>query len=308
MLLNKTTIDTIVKGLSLTFKETFGAFGKDADPNYLAARDFVMDVTSTSSIEEHVWIDGIPGFREWLGERVIQNMNLTAWAVKNKKYEKTLGLKVEDIEDGKIGGATVATQNMAADAALLPYDLGVSTLTTNDAWADGSNFYLANRTYGSNTIKNLFSGSSTGTLTSDNFNTVVATMQGFKHHGDKPFGVRPALLVCGPTLRATAWNIVVNSKSVSSSAAVDNPNKDLVALKVCPEITDSSWYLLGAYRMIKGVCLQTRVPVQYQTNYNENADWNSDLKFLKDEILYGARFRGRAFKVAPHLIIKGDGT
>jgi phage major head subunit gpT-like protein len=305
-IINRTTITTLIKGLSLKFTD---AFKPQANPNMLTFEDVGMVLPSTSSIEEHAWLQGTFGaMREWLGERNVNNLKAEALAVSNKKFEKTYGIKREEIEDDKLGTHSVLVASLATVAAMLPYDLAVASLAATDTWADGANFFGTSRTYGGNTISNLRSGGSTGVLTQANFEAACVLMEGYKDHEGRVMKVMPTVLVVAPDLRTTAFNILKNDKVVSSSAAIDNPNKDRVAYKVCPELAAGTWYLLGTVGGIKPICYQERVKPEFQTNYNENADWNSDHLFLKDEILYGTRARGAAFKVAPHLIIKGDGT
>ncbi|PKN07501.1 MAG: head protein [Deltaproteobacteria bacterium HGW-Deltaproteobacteria-8] len=68
-------------------------------------------------------------------------------------------------------------------------------------------------------------------LTTDNFNAAYATMCGFKTDGGRPLGVRPTLLVGGPTQRTKILEIV---KSTRLANGQDNINQGVVEALVTP--------------------------------------------------------------------------
>ena len=62
-----------------------------------------MRVPSSTKKETYAWLGKIPGFREWLGERVIQNISNQTQTVENVHYENTIGVDRDDIEDDQFG-------------------------------------------------------------------------------------------------------------------------------------------------------------------------------------------------------------
>ena len=62
-----------------------------------------MRVPSTADTENYGWMKDLPGMREWVGQRVINNLEASAAQLTNKSYEHTIGVKRENIEDDKLG-------------------------------------------------------------------------------------------------------------------------------------------------------------------------------------------------------------
>lgn len=60
-------------------------------------------VPSTTKSEEYGWLGKIPNVREWIGDRVVQNLTSHDYTIKNKPWELTIGVDRDDIEDDNIG-------------------------------------------------------------------------------------------------------------------------------------------------------------------------------------------------------------
>ena len=71
---------------------------------------------------------------------------------------------------------------------------------------------------------------STHDITEARFNTAYARMQTFKGEGDRPLGVMPRYIVCEPSQRAAASQIVLPYKPGGAS----NPNTNIVEVIVNP--------------------------------------------------------------------------
>lgn len=68
-------------------------------------------------------------------------------------------------------------------------------------------------------------------LNTDNFNAAYAAMSSLTTDGGRPLGIRPTLLVCGPTLRAKALEI---TKAIRLANGADNINQGVVDALVTP--------------------------------------------------------------------------
>ncbi|UOA07626.1 Mu-like prophage major head subunit gpT family protein [Methylobacter sp. S3L5C] len=62
-----------------------------------------MEVQSTAKIENYGWMRDLPGMREWVGDRVIHNLEATNYQLINKNWEHTIGVDRNDIEDDQLG-------------------------------------------------------------------------------------------------------------------------------------------------------------------------------------------------------------
>lgn len=82
-----------------------------------------MDVKSTGSDETYGWLTGVPQMREWLGERYIKSVTAARYTIENRKFETTLRVRREDIEDDRLGVYTPQINMMAHSAAVHPDEL-----------------------------------------------------------------------------------------------------------------------------------------------------------------------------------------
>src|SRR5690349_11814259 len=60
-------------------------------------------VPSTMREEEYGWLKDIPQIREFIGERLIAALADDGYKIKNKKFELTVGVKGDDINDDRVG-------------------------------------------------------------------------------------------------------------------------------------------------------------------------------------------------------------
>ena len=65
--------------------------------------DVAMTVPSTGSSTNHAWLTQIPGMREWLGDRLVNNIESDNMTVTNRLFEGTIEMPRADIEDDQHG-------------------------------------------------------------------------------------------------------------------------------------------------------------------------------------------------------------
>jgi Mu-like prophage major head subunit gpT len=82
-----------------------------------------MDVKSTGSNETYGWLSGMPQMREWLGERHIKGVATARYTLENRKFESTIRVRREDIEDDRLGVYSPQISMMAHAAASHPDEL-----------------------------------------------------------------------------------------------------------------------------------------------------------------------------------------
>lgn len=100
-------------------------------------------VPSTTSENKYGWLGKITRFREWIGERHIQNLVVHDYAIKNKPFENTVGVDRDEIEDDQYGVYTPVIQQLGQDAALHPDELvfGLLNAAFNTPCYDGQYFF-----------------------------------------------------------------------------------------------------------------------------------------------------------------------
>ncbi len=62
-----------------------------------------MDVISTTGTEKYPFMNAVPQLREWLGDRIINNLLAQAFAIENKRFESNISVPVSNIEDDRYG-------------------------------------------------------------------------------------------------------------------------------------------------------------------------------------------------------------
>lgn len=130
----------LIKGLSTGFQKHFQDGLESAPSEYSKIATVVQSTTASNT---YGWLGQFPNFREWIGDRVINDMAAHGYSITNKLWESTVGVKRTDIEDDNIGiYAPLFNEAGRASAALpdeLVFDLlnkGASTLCY-----DGQNFF-----------------------------------------------------------------------------------------------------------------------------------------------------------------------
>ena len=114
MLINRTNLNTLYTAFNTAFRDGLG----QAEPQWgrIATR-----VPSTTGKEEYGWLGKIPNVREWIGDRVVQNISQGKYAISNKDYEVTIAVHRNDIKDDNLGIYTPLFQ-----------ELGRSTISNYD--------------------------------------------------------------------------------------------------------------------------------------------------------------------------------
>lgn len=89
-------LKTLFTAFSSAFQEGFGGAPKDHET-------FTMTVQSASAESEYGWLGQFPTLREWAGERVFRSIALHGYAIRNRKFESTVQVNRDTIEDDQYG-------------------------------------------------------------------------------------------------------------------------------------------------------------------------------------------------------------
>ena len=80
-------------------------------------------INSTTSSEEYSWLGKWPNIREWIGERVFNQLKAATYAIKNKSYEATVVIDRDDVEDDNVGLYAPAFEEMGQAVFDFPSEL-----------------------------------------------------------------------------------------------------------------------------------------------------------------------------------------
>ena len=259
-------------------------------------------IKSSARIEKYPQTILAGAMREWVGDRVINEVKGKVLEVVNKDYEHTEGVSRNDIEDDAIGFYEALFYEMGLNAANLWAELSTEALTGNGKWADEKAFFLADRRIGKAAINNIVSGE----LSAETYEAAASQMMMFtKADGKTPLGLVPDLLVVGPALKNSAKRILKMEMVVEDGVAVSNPNKDEADILVNPYLVGENskkWFLMCTKRGIKPVVVQKRKEGALQ-RWDKESDECVKVHNRND---YGIHYRGAAALVTPQLIIGGN--
>ena len=277
------------------FTVAFGKGLQSAAPIWRQISDLRPSSTKT---ERYPFRGKLARMREWIGPRTLKQLQAYDYTVVNRKFEDTVEVPLDDIEDDRIGLWTGAMQDLGEACSYLPDDLVIEALIEGDAQIcyDGEYFFDTDHptdpyNSGAGTQANLYTSTS---LTEANYATVRANMMKRTDEHGNIIRVNPNLLVVPAALEATARKIVIGEYiSQSSGSTQTNVMAGTAGILVLPQLDSDStttWYLLDTSRPVKPFFYQQRVAPQFQ---NDTA-LDSPRVMDTDCVLYGARARGAA--------------
>jgi len=79
-----------------------------------------MDVPSNTTANDYKWLELLPGLREWLGDKVVNNLQVNGMFLRNRDFEVTVGVDRNDIEDDQLGIYNPLFANLGNNAAQHP--------------------------------------------------------------------------------------------------------------------------------------------------------------------------------------------
>ncbi|MCI4680421.1 Mu-like prophage major head subunit gpT family protein [Rhodoblastus acidophilus] len=107
------------------------------------AFDIAMKTSSGTSREAYPWLGQFPQLREWVGDRHIKSVETQGFFIDNLKFESTVTVKRESIEDDQYGVFAPMFRNMGRVARLHPDQLVFGLLKNgfNSFCFDGLPFF-----------------------------------------------------------------------------------------------------------------------------------------------------------------------
>lgn len=136
LIVNRANLSAVYTGFKTAFQNGIGQHKSQWQT--VATR-----VPSTTKEERYGWLGKIPNVREWLGDRVVQNLVQHDYAIKNKPFELTIGVDRDDIEDDQYGIYAPLFTEMGQSVAAHPDQLVFGLLKTGFATVcyDGQYFF-----------------------------------------------------------------------------------------------------------------------------------------------------------------------
>ena len=258
--------------------------------------DVAMLVESTMESEGYAWLGAPPRMREFVDERIVRGIGGYSYEIKNKKWEATIGVDRDALEDEKYGQIKLRVSQLA-EQAMRHYDELVFGLLaegfTQKGYDDRPFFDSAHSEGESGSQGNL----GFNPLSSASLREAITSMRRVKDDGGQPLNIRPDTLVVPPELEWTAKEILHSGlypdalpSALGTQKLAANPLQGMLRLVVSPYLPDADdWFLLSCAGAVKPLILQQRVAPELTA-----LESDSEAGFLRDQFLYGVRARHNA--------------
>lgn len=149
-----TVTSALLTALFTTYKADFQAGVSMAKTMY---GDISTTIPSASASNTYGWLGHMPKLREWIGDRVVKALETHGYTIKNKKFESTVGVKRDDIEDDSVGVYKPIIQELGRASAIFPDELIFGLLGQGLATQcyDGQYFFDTDHPVAGGTVSNL---------------------------------------------------------------------------------------------------------------------------------------------------------
>ena len=281
MIVNQAALQGIYRGFKTIFNKALGS----AQSLY---QRVATVVPSSTKVEEYKWLGKLPRMREWIGDRVIQNLGAYEYTIKNKDWEATVGVDRNDIEDDTIGIYTPLIESLSDSAAKHPDELlfKLFHLGFTEKCYDGQPFFADEHKDGKEAAQ---SNKAVKKLSHTTYAAARTAMMSLMDDQGEPLNIVPNLLVVSPANEEMGRKILV-SETLSNGET--NTWKGTAELLMVPWLAGNpdEWFLLDTSKPVKPFIFQRRKPPQFIA-MDSLDDQNV---FMKKEFLYGADSRDNA--------------
>jgi phage major head subunit gpT-like protein len=228
----------------------------------------------------------LPGVREWIGDRVVQNLKRNGMTVRAKPFELTIGVPMKDIANDRLN--IVKPRIMDGTQALAKHP----DKLFNDLLMEGFNRPCYDGQYFFDTDHPVLQPDGT-TVSVSNMGTApfdpqgialaaaLAQMGSLMSEAGEPLEVGGTVLVVGPAL-ADAARRAVKSSTIEGSS---NPNQDIVEVVVSRRLAKypKRWFVLDCSREIRPIVVQIKQAPQFIAKDQET----DEAMFMRKQAVYG---------------------
>lgn len=257
------------------------AFNKAFAETVVHWQEVAMLTRSMSRETSYKWLGSFVTLKEWIGERELQKLAAYEYFIRNKKYEASIAVPREDIEDDQYGTYTPQFEILGEAAAQHPETLvfGLLMKGFEQKGYDDTAFFSADHENAKKekTVNNM----STLELNEASFSAARQSMMMLQAENGKSLNIIPNLLAVSPALEEKAdW--ILNADYHNGSS---NTLKGKAKVLVVPELSKmpEAWFLLDTHRRIKPIIYQVRKDMK-MTAMTKDTDENV---FMNDEFIWG---------------------
>lgn len=257
-------------------------------------------VPSSGEDESYGWIGDMPGMREWLGDRVFNELRAGTYTLANKNWESSLKVDRFKMDDDRVGLYGPLMQQLGMEAAYHPDELLVALMAlaeSENGW-DGTTFFSASHVWGdsgtqSNDLSADPAAGSGGAIVAADFknayNTCRRALATYKNDQGKLLnrmlqGRQSNLCVLiPPDLDQVAYDaLTTQSYMLTANLGGDNVVIDAPRIEVVNGLTNArKFYVINMAAPLKPFIFQMRERLRREMN-GANTIEHKDIKFMTE--------------------------
>ena len=129
--------------------------GKPTAPNHYESVATV--ITSDTDSETYHGLGKFPKLKEWIGQRELKSISSHGYTIKNKTYESSVNVSIDDLNDDKFGVYAPLFSEMGLEATVYPnrYIFELLKKGFSNTCYDGQYFFDADHPVGDKTFSNI---------------------------------------------------------------------------------------------------------------------------------------------------------
>lgn len=284
-----------LRGLTAIFDQTARA----ATPFYPTLCTVLQ---SQGADEQYGILGSMPAVREWKGERHFNQLAAADFTIKNRKWENSVLIEKDNIDDDRLGMYGPVLQNLAAEATHHPDKLLMQLVAAAGSTVcfDGQYFFDSDHSWGkSGTQSNLLTYDATdhtkvtGLEFRAAYHLARKAMMQFKRDNGEPFA-RPIIDEGKDLLIIVPPELEVAANEGTRAAIIGNNSNITIGtpqIRVSSYMTNAAvWHLYDLSQPIKPYIFQARKPLSRQMKGMDDNEFK-DVKFMCDaryNVGYGA--------------------
>lgn len=142
MIVNNANLQALRTGFSAAFQKGLGLVANHRDK-------VATVIKSTTAENAYGWLLQMSEMREWIGPRQVESVAEGGYVIRNRHFEKTIGVQKTDIEDDNLGQYSLLFSNLGEAAQGTPESLvwGAIKNGFTTKCADGQNFFDTDHPY-----------------------------------------------------------------------------------------------------------------------------------------------------------------
>lgn len=114
-------------------------------------------VKSSNKSEDYAQLSSWPQIKEWVGDRQLANLSKSSYTITNKKFESSVVVPRDDVEDDSLGLYSIQAQTIGDEVSLFPDSLCFPLLVKgfSEKCYDGQYFFDADHPVGDEIASNI---------------------------------------------------------------------------------------------------------------------------------------------------------